>query len=111
MKESFKNKKLFLAALFACIILCGLTMAYWLWEAGEDAKESLDVEFAGPVERVDYDIKQFPTIMIANKSYYIGSGYNTDHQIEVGDSVIKKKGAYVYKLIKHGSNKTIEFDR
>jgi len=65
--------------------------------------------FSGTVERVDYDIKEFPTITIGDSSYYIGAGYNTNHQIEVGDSVIKKRGSDIYKLIKRGSHMVIEF--
>jgi len=73
--------------------------------------ENINRDFAGQVKRVEYDIKQFPTITIGDSNYYIGAGYNTDHQIEEGDSVVKRRGSEVYKLIKFKTNKIIEFNK
>lgn len=109
MKEFPQNKKHIILIALACAVLFGSTIVYWLWDSREHDRQYLDIEFAGPIERVDYDIKQFPTIAIGDKTYYIGAGYSTDHQIEVGDSIIKKKGSYVYTLIKHRSNKIVQF--
>ena len=92
---------------FTAIIIS--TLIYWAIDFQRQDRKYLDVEFAGEVERVEYDIKQFPTIQINNVGYYIGAGYYTDHQIEVGDSVIKVRGSYVYKLIKRKTKKEIEF--
>jgi hypothetical protein len=68
-------------------------------------------EFAGTVENVVYDIKGFPIVTINGKDFYIGSRYRVDHQIQVGDSLIKKKGTTGYRLIKSGSGKVVEFRR
>jgi len=103
------NKKIIVAFFIACIIAGCLIMSYWLHDAREHDKENLNIEFAGSIERVEYDLEQYPTITIGNMNYYIGAGYHTDHQIEVGDSIIKKRGSDVYKLMKRRSNKAIEF--
>lgn len=91
---------------FTAIIIS--TLIYWAIDFQRQDRKYLDVEFAGEVERVEYDIKQFPTIQIHNVSYSIDAGYYTDHQIEVGDSVIRVRGSYVYKLIKGKTKKEID---
>ena len=77
----------------------------------EETRKNFNIDFTGRVDKVQYDIKQFPTITLGGKVYYIGSGYNTDHQIEIGDSLIKRKGSDVYLLIKQKTHKTIEFTK
>lgn len=62
------------------------------------------LKFEGRVKSINYDVKGFPTITIGDSSYYIGGGYYTGHQIAVGDSMIKERGSFTYKLIKRGSN-------
>ncbi|WPV01707.1 hypothetical protein SNE26_07980 [Mucilaginibacter sp. cycad4] len=57
---------------------------YLVGENKQVDKEIINIEFSGYVQRVDYDIKQFPTIEVRDSSYYIGAGYNTDHQMDVG---------------------------
>jgi len=111
MKNYQSNKKIIITVIIAWVIIGGATIIYWFLNDQKLDKENLNIEFAGSVERIEYDIKQYPTITINNKSYYIGAGYHTEHQIEVGDSVIKKRGSDIYKLIKQRSNKIIEFIR
>jgi len=92
-----------------CGVTCILVLTYWFIGDREINRKNLNIDFAGKVERIEYDIKEFPTIKVGDSSYYIGAGYNTDHQIEAGDSIIKRKGSNIYKLIKHRSHKIIEF--
>ncbi|OCX54697.1 hypothetical protein BEL04_10760 [Mucilaginibacter sp. PPCGB 2223] len=93
------------------IIICILTLAYWFIGDREIDRKNLNINFAGKVESIWYDIKQFPTITVNDSTYYIGSGYDTDHQIDIGDSVIKRKGSDIYILIKHKTHKIIKFTR
>jgi hypothetical protein len=108
MNEDYlKDKRIIVIIIIGVIIVFGSVMIYWLQADRKADRENLNEEFAGIVDHVSYDIKQFPTIEISDSSYYIGSGYDTDHQIAKGDSLIKKRGSEKYKLIKHGSNKVI----
>jgi hypothetical protein len=93
VKENYQlNKKHVIIFLIACFLIFNLVVTYWISSDREADRENLNIRFAGSVKHIEYDIKQSPTITIGDSSYYIGSGYNTDHQIEVGDSMIKKVG-------------------
>ncbi|MGY3214527.1 hypothetical protein [Mucilaginibacter sp. HD30] len=112
MREYQKvNKKYAILVFIVFVIVCILMLVDTIIRVREGARKYLNMDFAGTVDRVEYDIKQFPTITLKGKIYYIGSGYNTDHQIEIGDSLIKKKGSMVYKLIKHNTGSVILFKR
>src|SRR6476659_5427609 len=65
----------------------------------------LKMEFNGKIEYVVYDIKEMPTVTIKGNDYFIGGLYNFNHNLEIGDSLIKKKGDYDFKLIKKSSGK------
>ncbi|XHR97246.1 hypothetical protein ACFJIV_11680 [Mucilaginibacter sp. UC70_90] len=110
MNERFIKQNL-LVIIFIGTLIIGITVAYWVMEDRRIDKKILNTEFSGPVQSVSYDAKQFPTITIRNFEYYIGAGYETNHQIEVGDSIIKKRGSFTYKLIKRTGKKEIEFNR
>lgn len=109
MKRKIQNTKNIIAFLIICPIVFSLVAAYWVIGDIKGARENLNINFAGKVERIQYDIKQFPTIAVNGSTYYIG--YNTDNQIEVGDSLIKRKGSDVYILIKEKTHKTIKFTK
>lgn len=110
MEELYQMKKSHLIVfLIACAIIFGAILNYWRLDDRSADRKNLDVEFAGIIRYISYDLKQFPTITIQDKNYYIGGGYHTNHQIEVGDSIVKQRGSDVYKLIKYKSNKIIEF--
>jgi len=108
MNEVSKRKKLYVAFSIFVTILFSLTIVYWLKASLKADNANLNVEFSGLVDRVDYDIKQSPTVTVNNEGYYI-AGYNTNHQIKIGDSIIKKRGSDVYKLVKSGSKEVVEF--
>ena len=111
MKVNYPNKRIAMAAIIAFIVVCCFMVAQWVIGDREGTRKNLNIEFAGRVERIEYNIKQFPTITVGDSTYHIGSGYDTDHQIEIGDSVIKRKGSEVYKLIKQKTYKIIEFTK
>lgn len=69
----------------------------------------LDMEFSGTVLDIDYDIKNYPTVNVDGVSFYIGSYYFFDNQIEKGDSLIKKRNQYVFELVKKKSGKRLCF--
>jgi hypothetical protein len=111
-KEDYLNdKRILLAVIIGGIIFFGSVLTYWEREARKATIGNLNTEFTGSITSIEYDIKQYPTVTVGDSSYYIGSGYNTDHQIELGDSMIKNRGSEVYKLIKHGSKKIIACTR
>ena len=58
------------------IIICILTLAYWFTGDRKLDRENLNIDFAGKVKRIEYDIKQYPTIIVGDSTYYIGSGYD-----------------------------------
>lgn len=103
------NKSALIWSFFA--VLCVLTLANWFISAREIDRKNLDLAFAGKVKGIEYDIKQYPTITIGDSTYYIGSGYNTDHQIKIGDSVVKRKGSDIYILIKSKTHQIIKFTK
>jgi hypothetical protein len=91
-KEDYlTDKRILLAVIIGGIILFGSVLTYWKRDDRKATLKNLNTEFAGSITSIEYDLKQAPTIKIGDSSYYIGSGYNTDHQIEVGDSMIKKR--------------------
>jgi len=94
---------------FAVIVICVIT--WWVSNTIKANKENLNVDVNGKIQYVDYDIKGFPTLIIHNRKVYIGSGYNVNHEIQLGDSLIKKKGSTVYKLVKYNSGEVVEFTK
>lgn len=109
MKGEFITKNIIWIVLIAGLLFGG-TLYYWFKCDQEIDKKILKLEFSGKVTEVRYDVKQFPFVTVNGREYYIGSGYDTDHQIAVGDSLIKKQDSFRYKLIKQGM-KAIYFDR
>ena len=110
LEEKYQiNTKYIILIIVALIIVFTLVITYWVLDDQRAVRTNLNAEFSGTIDNVSYDLKDYPTIIINGKSYYIGGCYDTEHQIEVGDSIIKKKGSEVYKLIKHKSNNVIEF--
>jgi len=91
------------------IVVFSSVFTYWIISDQRATQRVLNKNFAGSVKNIYYDLKQFPTVTIGDSDYYIGAGYHTNHQIEVGDSIIKKRGSAIYTLIKHKTHKTIEF--
>ncbi len=72
-------------------------------------KANISYSVTGVVDSVEYSIKGYPTVIINRKTYDLSDGYNFDYKIQKGDSLIKKNGSNIYKLIKRGSGKVFEF--
>jgi hypothetical protein len=68
-----------------------------------------NMEFAGKVESVGYNGQGYPTVTIKGDDYFIGAFYNFKNEIKPGDSLIKVKGQYIFKLIKENSTDTLYF--
>ncbi|OCX51028.1 hypothetical protein BEL04_20135 [Mucilaginibacter sp. PPCGB 2223] len=97
-------------AIFAAFgLLFAFVLIYWNHQSLAAKEQSLNINFVGTVNNVSYDVKGIPNITIGDKEFYLGSGYHFDYQIQKGDSLIKKKGSNIYKLIKSKSGKTLEF--
>jgi hypothetical protein len=110
MIENYKiNKKAVIVVVIFYVTVIILDSIYQAKIESEQNRKNLNLDFSGRVERIDYDIKQLPTIALKGGYYYIGAGYYTDHRIQVGDSMIKRRGTNVYTLIKQGSHKVIKF--
>jgi hypothetical protein len=69
------------------------------------------MSFNGKVDNVTYDIKDMPTVNINGVSYFIGAFYNFNHNIKVGDSLVKIKGDYKFKLIKKSSGEIFYYSQ
>ncbi|MGF7073842.1 hypothetical protein [Mucilaginibacter sp. 3215] len=110
MKQKFLKQNLIWIILTVGIIF-GITIFYWFKSDERIDTTILNLNFSGKVTEIRYDIKQFPWVTINGHDYYIGAGYDTDHKIEVGDSLVKEKGSFKYRLIKRNGSKVIDFDR
>lgn len=86
------------------IIILGIGFVSFIaWNiimAREDNKENLSYAFNGVVEKVSYDKKGIPSVIVLQKRYYLSGGWNFEHLIEKGDSLRKKEGEKVVKLLK-----------
>ena len=93
MNVGFKYKEALILA-FIALIIFGLCLT--------GGKIARDYSFNGVVQQVSYDEKGIPTVTIKGVEYQLGYndwGRNKD-TIEVGDSMIKRKGDTHIKLIK-----------
>ena len=73
-------------------------------------KES-NLSFKGVVQKVTYSInKGTPTITVDSVEYGLYGGIDFKYQIEVGDSISKRKGERRYELIKKNTEEVIVFE-
>ena len=64
--------------------------------------------FKGPVQKVYYDIKGFPTITVNGNNYNLFFAiWHFKTKIYIGDTVIKYKGSRRIYLIRHGTADTL----
>ncbi|WP_316836977.1 hypothetical protein [Pedobacter nutrimenti] len=88
----------------AQIIILGIGFAFFIgWNffmLKKNNKENLSYKFNGIVESVNYDVKGIPSVVIQGDEYYLSGGWNFEHLIEKRDSLQKKEGEMVVKLIK-----------
>jgi len=100
------NKK----KIIGVVILFGVFFGSLFWRHAEAVKINLNRQFNGTIENVIYDEKDIPTVTVDGEQYSLGVGYDFQHKIQQGDSMIKSKGSRVYKLIKKGSGLEISFE-
>ncbi|WDF56536.1 hypothetical protein [Mucilaginibacter sp. KACC 22063] len=72
--------------------------------------ENLSNSFNGIVQKVEYNVKGMPSVMVHDKQYHLIGGYNFEYKISKGDSLIKRKNSTVYKLIKKGTDSVFLFE-
>ena len=69
-----------------------------------------NMHFQGVVEKIEYsENKGTPTITVNNVAIVLSTSIDFKRQIEVGDTISKKKGEDVFKITKKSSGKTIYF--
>jgi len=73
-------------------------------------KENRALSFDGVVESVTYDIKDYPTVIVNSKKYYLGANYNFNREIEQGDSMTKQRGSSIYRLVKNKTGQVLYFN-
>lgn len=105
------SKRSVIALFIAAGVLFISTLSYWYHEDLKADAKDLKKSFVGTVENVTYDIQGQATITINKEDFYIGSRYGVDHQIQVGDYVVKKIDSPLITLTKAGSGKILEFKR
>jgi len=58
-------------------------------------------QFKGRVDSVSYDVKGEPTIKVNGKKYDLPVNFwDFNHQIDVGDSLVKVKNSMVVRILK-----------
>lgn len=91
-----KKWPLILLGLGAIFILINTPYFYY-----KNKKTSLSYQFQGRVDSVWYDDKGGPTIKVNGNKYDLLVNYwDFNHQIEVGDSLIKVKNSMLVRIIK-----------
>ena len=101
-----KDLKVFLPIF---ISLCIAFLSYGIFSAMQSRKENMTYNFHGVVEKVNYDEKGIPSVMVNGIKYYLSPGYNFDHRIETGDTLTKEKASNIYRLKKSKTSETLEF--
>jgi hypothetical protein len=56
-------------------------------------------EFSGCVEAIKYDVKGYPYYTIAKKEYYLPFVWNFHHQINIGDSMTKRRNEFIIRVV------------
>lgn len=69
-----------------------------------------NMHFQGVVEKVEYsENKGTPTVTVNNVAIFLSTNIDFKRQIEVGDTISKKKGEDVFKITKKSSGKLYIF--
>lgn len=110
IRTDLKNYKWEIAVIVLFVSLAMLFFCYTIYSGRISERENISREFSGTVENVLYDVKGIPSVTVHGKEYYLNNFYNFDHQIERGDSLVKYKGATIYRLVKKDNGRVVEFD-
>jgi hypothetical protein len=79
---------------------------FWTLSRKWDKKEK-NFQFRGVIEKIDYDINKIPDVTVNGNTYHIFTGRRFNEKMNVGDSIIKEKGSWTYKLIKYKSGEVV----
>ncbi len=66
-------------------------------------KEISDYEFNGKIDYVIYEKGNCPVITVSKKDFHLGSHWSLGRSLNIGDSIIKKKGEMIIRVIKHSN--------
>jgi hypothetical protein len=91
-----KNKVYIILCIAAVIVF--LIVNNYLLTRSNDKNRAF--KFNGVVEAIRYDVKDIPYVTIGGLTYYLSYSWNFEHLIEKGDSLQKKEGEMIVKLIK-----------
>ncbi|NQX41259.1 hypothetical protein SAMN05421820_107204 [Pedobacter steynii] len=99
MSENNKLKKyLIIGSLFF--------LGFKVLDAISDKKEK-KYQLNGLIEKIDYNEKNTPTVVVNGKSYGLSTSWRFNEKMNVGDSLIKEKESLIYKLIKYKTGEVI----
>ena len=74
-------------------------------------RKVLKMHFKGPVEKVWYDLKGYPFVIVKGHEYDLyGVIWHFNIKIKKGDIIIKKKGDLRIEVIKTGARDTLRFN-
>lgn len=72
-------KKELKVGLFIFLLLSALFILYAIFGTIRNRKTDLSWNFTGIVDKIDYDEKGVPNVIVNGKEYYLSAGYNFDH--------------------------------
>ncbi|MBB6129403.1 hypothetical protein [Mucilaginibacter lappiensis] len=94
-----------LICFFLILLVCRIILG--IWSEITELQEN-DYEFAGILQKIDYDEKGIPKVMVNGKQYWgISTRLDFNKKMEVGDSLIKKKNEMIYKLVKYKTGEVV----
>ena len=93
------------------IILIAIVVALNFFNKFHQKENALQWDFKGPVEKVWYSDKHYPTVVVNNKVYDLYyTTWKFDVEILKGDTIIKNKGDLRIRLIRSNSKDTLYFN-
>jgi hypothetical protein len=72
-------------------------------------KKERNYQFKGVIEKIDWNEKNTPTVIVNGKSYDLSTNWKFNERLNVGDSLLKVKDSIKYKLIKNKTGEVIYF--
>src|ERR1700744_5967126 len=107
-EDVFNRNKIPIFIGFGVVVILFLSLLVFLSRRADQI--TLKYEFDGIVTKITYDLKDDPTVTIENQEYLLSRLYwQTNHEIEIGDSLKKPSGSMRILLIKRSRHETILF--
>lgn len=85
------------------VLLVFITIILGRLKVNNNKIEIKGYDIHGVIQKVEYEQKGIPTIIVNNKSYYIDAGWALNNKLQVGDSIFKNEGQnkfIIYKIDK-----------